>query len=147
MNKKVKCVLPNIITISRALSLVLGFILFIKGNITTSICLYIYGSISDSLDGCLARKWDAYSKLGAYLDAIIDKFYALSVIIISVIYGNYSIILIAVLELIISIVNYFSLKKNGSSYTERVGKFKMTFEFVLLIVSLITIKIKYFGYL
>lgn len=147
MNKKVKYVLPNIITISRALSLVLGFILFIKGNINTSICLYIYGSVSDCLDGCLARRWNAYTKLGAYLDAIIDKFYALSIIIISVMYRNYSIILVAVLELIISIVNYFSLKKNGNTYTERVGKFKMTFEFILLIVSLITIKIKYFGYL
>lgn len=147
MNKKVKYVLPNIITISRAISLVLGFVLFINGNINTSICLYIYGSASDCLDGCLARRWNAYTKLGAYLDAIIDKFYALSIIIISVMYGNYSIILVAALELIISIVNYFSLKKNGNTYTERVGKFKMAFEFILLIVSLITIKIKYFGYL
>lgn len=147
MNKKIKYVLPNIITLSRAVSLVIGFIFFIKGNINISMCLYIYGSVSDALDGWLARRWNAYTKFGAYLDAIIDKFYALSIIIISVMYGNYSIILIAVLELIISIISYLTIKKNGGSHTERVGKFKMTFEFILLIVSLITIRVKYFWYL
>lgn len=147
MNKKLRNAIPNIITLSRVLSMVMGFILFIKGNIILSLCLYTYGSVSDALDGYLARKWNAYSKLGSYLDAICDKFYALSIIIISIIYGNYSIIIVAVLELIISIINYLTIKKNGGCYTERVGKFKMTFEFALLISSLIMVKIKYFCYL
>lgn len=147
MNKKIKNTIPNIITLSRVISMIMGFIYFIKENIILSLCLYIYGSVSDALDGYLARKWNAYTKLGSYLDAICDKFYALSIIIISVIYGNYTIILVAALELIISIINYLAVKKNGDSHTERVGKFKTAFEFVLLIVSLIMIKIKYFCYL
>lgn len=147
MEKRIKNAIPNIITLSRVISMLIGFILFLKGNIVLSLCLYMYGSVSDALDGYLARKWSAYTKLGSYLDAICDKFYALSIIIISVIYGNYSIILIAILELIISIISYLIIKKNGSSHTERVGKFKMAFEFVLLIVSLFAIKISCFWYL
>ena len=51
---KLKKQLPNIITISRVISLVVGFILFMKGNIILSLVFYIYGAISDSIDGYLA---------------------------------------------------------------------------------------------
>lgn len=142
MKEKIKQMLPNIITLSRVIALVLGFILFIKEKIIAAICLYIYGSVSDALDGYLARKWNAYTRLGSYLDAISDKFYALSIIIIALLNKNYLIILIAVLELIITIINYKTLKKNKESKTERVGKFKMTFEFLTLIFALLSIKFK-----
>lgn len=147
MKEKIQKMIPNIITLSRIVSFILGFTLFIKEKIVASLCLYIYGSVSDAFDGYLARKWNAYSKFGSYLDAISDKFYALSIIIISIIYGNYLIIIIALLELIISIINYTVVRKKGTVYTERVGKFKMTFEFMSLISSLITIKIKSFWYI
>lgn len=142
MKEKLKLMLPNLITLSRVIALVLGFILFIKEKIVTSLCLYVYGSVSDAFDGYLARRWNAYTKLGSYLDAVSDKFYALSIIILSVIHKNYLIILIAVLELIITIINYITLKKNKINHTERIGKFKMTFEFLTLIFALLSIKIK-----
>jgi len=146
MKEKLKKMLPNLITLSRVIALIIGFVLFIKGKTIESICLYVYGSVSDAFDGYFARKWNAYTRLGGYLDAISDKFYALSIIILALINGNYFIILIAILELIITILNYKAVKKNGSSHTERVGKFKMTFEFILLIISLIAIKIKWLYY-
>lgn len=147
MKEKVKRNLPNMITLSRIVALILGFAFFINGNIITSICLYIYGAVSDALDGYLARKWNAYTKLGSYLDAISDKIYTLSIIIILIMCGNYSIIIILILELIITIISYLVVKKNGTSHTERVGKFKMTLEFVLLIISLLMIKIKSLCYI
>lgn len=142
MKEKIKRTIPNLITLSRVLSLILGFVLFINGKTVEAICLYVYGSVSDAFDGYFARKWNAYTKLGSYLDAISDKFYALSIIILSIMYGNYLIIVIAVLELIITIINYKTLKEKGKASTVRVGKFKMTFEFLCLITSLISIKIK-----
>lgn len=147
MIQKIKKMIPNMITLSRVISFIVGFILFVMGNRIISICLYIYGSVSDFFDGYFARKWDAYSKFGSYLDAISDKFYALSIIILSVMNGNYFIIAVALLELIISIINYSIILKKENIYTQRVGKFKMTFEFMLLIVSLLTIEINYFWYL
>lgn len=147
MKEKIKKILPNIITISRVVVLIIGFILFIKDRPLISICLYIYGSISDTLDGFLARKWNAYTKLGSYLDAVSDKFYALSIVIISVMYGNYLVLVVALLEVIITIITYLIIKKNGSSHTERVGKFKMALVFILLIISLIMIKIRNLWYL
>ena len=123
MMYKLKKQLPNIITLSRIISLVVGFILFMKGNTILSLIFYIYGAISDSIDGYFARKLNAYTKFGQYLDAISDKLYFLSLIIILLVNKKYLIILPTIMELIISIINYLMLKKNKKVFTERVGKF------------------------
>ena len=138
--------LPNIITISRIISLILGFIFFIKDNILISLILYVYGAVSDSIDGYLARRLDAYSKLGQYLDAISDKLYFLSLIIILLLNKKYLIIIPFIMEIIISIINYLIIKKNKKVFTERVGKFKTTLFMITLILGIISIKIYSFMY-
>jgi len=142
MIEKIKKNIPNLITLSRILALMLGFILFIKNKEFEAIILYVYGSVSDAFDGYFARKWSVYTKLGSYLDAISDKFYALSIIILSLLNKNYLIIPILVLEAVITILNYQTIKKNIIASTVRVGKFKMTFEFITLILALLIVKIK-----
>lgn len=143
---KLKRNIPNIITISRIISLILGFIFFINDKIILSIIFYVYGGISDAFDGYFARKLSAYTKFGQYLDAISDKLYFLSLIIILLIYGNYLVILPLIMEIIISIVNYLVLMKNKKVFTERVGKFKTTLLMIDLIIGIIAIKINYFVY-
>lgn len=141
-----KKMLPNIITISRIISLILGFIFFIKDNILISLILYVYGAVSDSIDGYLARRLDDYSKLGQYLDAISDKLYFLSLIIILLLNKKYLIIIPFIMEIIISIINYLIIKKNKKVFTERVGKFKTTLFMITLILGIISIKIYSFLY-
>lgn len=143
---KLKRNIPNFITISRIISLILGFIFFVNNKIILSIIFYVYGGISDAFDGYFARKLSAYTKFGQYLDAISDKLYFLSLIIILLIYGNYLVILPLIMEIIISIVNYLVLKKNKKVFTERVGKFKTTLLMIDLIIGIIAIKINYFIY-
>lgn len=143
---KLKRNIPNIITISRIISLILGFIFFLNNKIVLSIFFYVYGGISDAFDGYFARKLSAYTKFGQYLDAISDKLYFLSLIIILLIYGNYLVILPLIMEIIISIVNYLILKKNKKVFTERVGKFKTTLLMIDLIIGVLAIKINYFIY-
>ncbi len=46
--------------------------------------------------------------------------------------------------IIISYINFKIIRKNKKVYTERVGKHKMNIEFLMIISSLITIKIKHF---
>lgn len=141
-----KKMLPNIITISRIISLILGFNFFIKDNTLISLILYVYGAASDSIDGYLARRLDAYSKLGQYLDAISDKLYFLSLIIILLLNKKYLIIIPFIMETIISIINYLIIKKNKNVFTERVGKFKTTLFMITLILGIISIKIYSFMY-
>ena len=139
---KLKRNIPNIITISRIVSLILGFVFFIKNKIILSLIFYIYGAVSDALDGYFARKLSAYSKFGQYLDAVSDKLYFLSLIIILLIYKYYLIVIPLIIELIISVINYLILKKNKKVFTERVGKYKTTLLIIDLILGIISIKIK-----
>lgn len=145
MKDKIMKQLPNIITITRIISLIIGFILFRKGNFIPAIIFYIYGAVSDFIDGYLARKLNAYSRLGKYLDAVSDKMYSLSVMILLIIHRSSLIIIPLLLECIISLINYKIIIKYKSTYTERVGKHKMNLEFLMLIFSMISIKIKYFS--
>lgn len=147
MKNKIIKQIPNIITITRIISLTIGFILFCKELFLPAIILYVYGAISDFLDGYFARRLNAYTKLGKYLDAISDKMYSFSVMILLIIYKNILIIIPLLLEIIISIINYKIVLKYRNNYTERVGKHKMNLEFLMLISSLISIKIKYFSIL
>ncbi len=139
---KLKRNIPNIITISRIVSLILGFVFFIKNKIILSLIFYIYGAVSDAFDGYFARKLSAYSKFGQYLDAISDKLYFLSLIIILLIYKYYLIVIPLIIELTISVINYLILKKNKKVFTERVGKFKTTLLIIDLILGIISIKTK-----
>ena len=50
MKDKIMKQLPNIITITRIISLIIGFILFRKGNFIPAIIFYIYGAVSDFID-------------------------------------------------------------------------------------------------
>ena len=145
MKKKIIKQIPNIITITRIISLVIGFTLFCKEKFLYAIILYIYGAISDFFDGYFARKLNAYTKLGKYLDAISDKLYSFSVMILLIIYRSILIIIPLLLEGIISFVNYKIVIKYKNAHTERVGKHKMNLEFLMLIFSMISIKVKYFS--
>ncbi len=144
---KVKRQIPNMVTILRLISLVIGFILFINDKIVLSLGLYILGAISDFVDGYLARRLKAYSKIGQYLDAISDKLYFLSLIIILLINNNYLIIIVLFMEIIITIINYLIIKKNKKVFTERVGKFKTTLLMITLILGIISIKITNIRYI
>ena len=141
---KFKKNIPNIITISRIISLSLGFAFFINSKIILSLIFYVYGGVSDALDGYFARKLSAYSKFGQYLDAISDKLYFISLMIILLIYRYYLVLLPLIMELFISIINYLILKRRDKVFTERVGKFKTTLLMIDLILGIISIKTKVF---
>ena len=144
---KFKKYIPNIITTTRLISIILGSIFFLKEKITLSIILFIYGAVSDFLDGYFARRLSAYSKVGKYLDAVSDKLYALAIIILSLIKGNYIILAPTVLELVISIINFLTIKRYNKAHTSRVGKFKTTILFPVLILSLLSVYNKWCYYL
>lgn len=134
--KKLKKNIPNLVTISRIISCVCGALLFALGNTPLAILSYIYGAVSDALDGYLARKYDAVSEVGKKLDAVSDKIFALSLIIPSVILGNHLMIIPLLLETAISAINMYSNHKYHKTHTEKIGKFKTIVLFPTMILGL-----------
>lgn len=140
MRKFVKNI-PNLITISRIISCTLGATLFVSGNIPAAFVCYVYGAVSDAVDGFLARKLNAVTEFGKKLDPISDKLFALSLIAPAVILGNYFMIISLVLEGVISGVNTYAQVKYKKSYTEKIGKVKTIFLYPTMILGLLATQI------
>lgn len=70
--------LPNLVSTSRV---VLGFGFLVTDVVSTRLALIALASLTDVLDGWLARKTHAASRLGALVDPVADRFFALCVVI------------------------------------------------------------------
>ena len=79
--------LPNYLTYLRiAVIPAITFTFFIKGEWSyyLSTLLFAIAGISDWFDGYLARRWNAHSKLGQFLDPIADKLLVATVLMLLV---------------------------------------------------------------
>lgn len=65
--------LPNLISIARLLSVPLITYLIMSGLMGAAFWLFIAAGISDAVDGYLAKRMNATTDLGRYLDPIADK--------------------------------------------------------------------------
>ncbi len=73
MKKKI----PTVLTILRALAAIPLFFT-IPSYPLAALCLFSLAALSDAVDGRLARRWDAQTRLGAILDPYADKILYLS---------------------------------------------------------------------
>jgi cardiolipin synthase len=65
---------PNVLTIARVLLAPFVFTAIMRGQHDWAIALFACASLTDGLDGLVARQFGQDSALGAYLDPIADKF-------------------------------------------------------------------------
>ena len=65
--------IPNLITILRVLLVPIFIIYMINDKTLGSLIIFVIASVSDALDGFIARVFHKKSDLGAYLDPLADK--------------------------------------------------------------------------
>lgn len=65
--------LPNLITTARILMVPVVIWLILKGMVTEAFWVFLLAGFSDGLDGWIAKRFDAKTELGAWLDPIADK--------------------------------------------------------------------------
>ena len=137
-NKNYKKQIANILTASRLLSPFVLIPLIYYDKLLVAFIMIAIFALTDTFDGFLARKYQAISKFGAYLDAIVDKVFALSIlislIIKTTIYNNnfYFIMINIILEFVICIINLYAFFKNLKPKSTKEGKLKTVFLFSLL---------------
>lgn len=73
--------LPNFLTLIRFLLVPVMTIFLIKENFNAAIITYILASITDVLDGYIARKYNLITKLGKILDPMADKLLQFSALV------------------------------------------------------------------
>jgi len=128
--------IPNILTSLRILLIPLIVYFGFTDKIPYLIILSIIISFTDTLDGYLARKWEAFSTLGAKLDVIADKAFAVALLIVLI---NFRItfLYLLIMEVIIGLLGLFLYLKKGIDNTLLAGKLKTWTLFVSLILGLI----------
>ncbi len=130
--------IPNILTASRLLSPFILIPLILLNKLLPSVIMVIIFALTDTFDGYFARKYNAVSTFGKYLDAVVDKVFALSLLIPIIIksnlnLSNYSLVFVNIfLELVIAIINIYAFLKNMNPSSTILGKIKTIFLFALL---------------
>lgn len=65
--------LPNVISLLRVLSVPLIIWLLVVDERQAAFWLFLVAGVSDAVDGLVAKRFDAVTELGTYLDPIADK--------------------------------------------------------------------------
>ena len=138
--------IPNFLSFLRIL-LVLPIIYSLQGELyLLAAFLFFLSSMTDFMDGYLARRYELESELGAFLDLIADKILVVTILVWLVfIYANQVLTILSILiilrEIVITSFRYFLVLNNADSElikANKYGKFKTAFQFFsifLLILS------------
>ena len=112
--------IPNIISIFRILLVPLFVVLYFtdaSGTKAFAVLIYVVAALSDFLDGFLARKYKATSKLGKFLDPLGDKLMLISILICITVDGIipvWAVLAAGVKELLMAIGGYIVYRRMGS---------------------------------
>lgn len=122
--------IPNLLTLLRLIILPVIIILFYSGAYIIAGLLTISSLFTDLLDGVIARKFDAITKFGAKFDAVADKIFTMTIMLL--LFKIDTIILVPIiLEIVIGLINiYYS--KTSKVETSIYGKIKAIFLYALV---------------
>lgn len=133
--------LPNILTLTRIILIPVYITLFLKEYYLVSGLIFIFSSLTDLLDGYIARKYDMKTKIGKVLDPLADKLTVISILILLLFVGLVPrIILIIILSreiiILLSSVTAYFMGKNLINPT-RLGKLSITILYIAIALILL----------
>ncbi len=143
--------LPNQLTTSRiVLTLIFLFAVFIEfpGNYTLSLVLFVVASITDWLDGAIARRRKLITNFGILMDPLADKILTCSAFIAFVGHGwvqAWMVVVVVARELAITGLRLLAASKNVVLAAERYGKHKTISQMITVSVILLNVSYPHWG--
>ena len=134
--------LPNKLTIFRCILIVPFVILLLGGYDLIATIIFIVASLTDLLDGKIARKYNLVTNFGKFMDPLADKLLVCSALICLVEMGRLEAWIVCIIIAREFIISGFRLiaSDNGiviaASYW---GKFKTTFQMIMVVVLMLNI--------
>ena len=117
--------IPNVLTIIRMLLIPVFVVLFFKGYKMAALAVFCAASLTDMLDGYLARKLNQITDFGKLFDPLADKLMVLTAMVCQTFWGPLplvAVIIVAVKELMMVLGGTFMLSKNVVVYSNYYGK-------------------------
>lgn len=139
--------LPNKLTMFRVI-LIPFFVLFMLGNITEAdkwiaLGIFIVASLTDLLDGKIARKYGLVTNFGKFMDPLADKLLVCSALICLVALAEipaWIVIVIIAREFIISGFRLVASDNGVVIAASYWGKFKTTFQMLMICLMIADIE-------
>lgn len=107
------------------------------------LTLYIIGSITDGLDGWIARRWNQTTEFGAMIDPIADKIFVITVMLMLVATGKIggvmvlAVVIIIVREFVVSGLREFLGPRGVSLPVSKLAKWKTALQMIALGVLIV----------
>lgn len=139
----------NLITIFRIILVPIFLVILLtemENKEIIAFIIFIFASITDAIDGYIARKFDQVSDLGKFLDPIADKLLISAALIALVSLGEvetWAAAVIILRELFISAFRFYSLVKDSSFSASRLAKNKTTFQIIAVSIFIIYKKLPF----
>lgn len=147
---------PNILTLSR-MFMIPVFILLFYLNFTShyiiALAVFIIASLTDMLDGMIARKYNLITNMGKFLDPIADKVLVLSAFVVfltvpkifngylgdwAIIVAGVGVVIILAREIIISGFRLVASDAGQVIAADKIGKYKTVTQDASIIILLLS---------
>jgi CDP-diacylglycerol---glycerol-3-phosphate 3-phosphatidyltransferase len=139
--------LPNLITLLRIFLIPVFILIYLKpteSRTLSAAVVFLIASLSDLMDGYLARRWEQITKLGKFLDPIADKFLVLSALILLVEFHRVSswiAIVIIGRELAVTGLRAIASSSGIVIAADEAGKYKMAIQTISIVLLILGYKI------
>lgn len=129
--------IPNILTLMRLTAPCFIIPAAAVGSVPLVLGMTAFFSLTDFVDGFIARKWHLTSELGETLDAVTDKLFA-STLLIAASFSNPLLLCNLGLESVIAGINIYKKLHNESVKSSVIGKLKTWFLFSLVGIGIVS---------
>ena len=129
---------PNVLTILRLLLVPVFLIVYLSGHPKAALAVFVAASLTDLLDGLLARKLHQITDFGKLFDPLADKLMVLTALVCQGASGVLpwsAIIIVAAKELVMVCGGLFMLHNDIVVYSNLLGKSAQVFFIASLILS------------
>ncbi len=134
--------LPNKLTIFRVILVIPFVALMLNGYDLWAVAVFIIASLTDLLDGKIARKYNLITDFGKFMDPLADKLLVCAAMICLVEMGRlpaWMVIIIISREFIISGFRLVASDNGVVIAASYWGKFKTTFQMLMIIVLILNL--------
>lgn len=144
MNKNV----PNILTVARVIAVPFFILCYYRQQYPAAFIIFVLASLTDMLDGYLARKYSLVSNFGKFMDPLADKILTYSAFCLFVEYGiipSYFLIIVLFREFAVAGIRMLAASKGTVIAADIFGKIKTVLQMISIPLYLFLSSMEGFG--